>query len=68
MTPNDESNPHVAVIYVFAEVHEKLPDGTASGNPVEKRNMTLKINGIDRWTCERKLSESLEELLKCSVK
>jgi hypothetical protein len=68
MTPNDESNPHVAVVYVFAEVHEKLPDGTASGNPVEKRNMTLKISGTDRWTCERKLAEALEELLKCSAK
>jgi hypothetical protein len=64
MLPNDETNPHVAVIYLFAEVHERLPDGSASGNPVERKTMTLRINGVDRWTCERKLAEALEEMMK----
>jgi len=62
--PNDETNPHVAVIYLFTEVHERLPDGSASGNPVERKAMTLKMSGVDRWTCERKLAEALEELMK----
>jgi hypothetical protein len=66
--PNDETNPHVAVIYAFAEIHERLPDGTASGNPVERKNLTLRMSGADRWTCERKLSEALEELMKACAR
>lgn len=62
--PNDETNPHVAVIYLFAEVHEKLPDGTASGNPVDRKRLTLKLNASDRWTCQRRLNEAVEELMK----
>jgi hypothetical protein len=65
VTPNDPTNPHIAVIYLFSEVHERLPDGSASGNPVEKKRMTLHLKGIDRWTCERRLNEAIEELMKC---
>ena len=64
---NDSSfAPHVAVLFIRAEVQSKLPSGELSGNSVHKidQPIILKLEGHDRDSCIIRLNEFIEELKK----
>lgn len=56
-----ETEPHVAVLHVSWELHERLPTGELRGMCVEQGKCTLKVEGHDRLICLRKLNELLTE-------
>lgn len=63
------SSPHKAVILLTVEVHEILPSGECSGQPVPnnilkehglKRNMVVSVDGHDMDDCLKKLKEKID--------
>lgn len=63
------SSPHKAVILLTIEVHEILPSGECSGQPVPnnilkeyglKRNMVVSVDGHDMDDCLKKLKEKVD--------
>lgn len=57
-----EDVPHTAVLWIRYEVHEKLPSGELRGMAVDKGEKICKIEGADKFICQRKLNEFLEGL------
>lgn len=58
--------PHVAAIFINTEVHEKMPTGELTGNPVYETKAILSIEGVDFDLCIRKLNDFIEEMKQCS--
>lgn len=61
---------HKAIILLTIEVHDILPSGECSGQPVPqntlkehglKRNMTVTVDGFDMDDCLKKLKERINE-------
>lgn len=57
-----EDVPHVAVLFVRFEVHEKLPSGELRGTAVDQGERVFKVEGADRFICVRRLNELLASL------
>jgi hypothetical protein len=63
------TSPHKAVVLIKIEVHDILPTGECSGNPVSSEilkeynllpNMLLSVDGIDMDDCLRNLKNKIE--------
>ncbi len=63
---HNKAAPHTGLIFLAAEIHEKLPSGECSGNPVYKTSATLAVDGCDYEMCLRKLNEFIAEMKTCS--
>jgi hypothetical protein len=57
-----ENVPHVAVLHISYEVHEKLPSGELRGMPVTRGTRISKVEGEDRFICLRNLNELLASI------
>ncbi len=66
--PDNPDVPHAALVLVSAEVHELRPTGELSGRPVyEIAEFPLRVDGLNRADCIKRLNETLEELKrKCN--
>ena len=62
LIPHRDDVPHTAVLWVRFEVHEKMPSGDLRGSPRVKGEQVFKVEGADRFICERRLNELLQEL------
>lgn len=64
MVSRNPNAPHVAVCGVEIQVMEKMPNGSLTGDPVEKKSFVFLIEGADQHICIRKANELVEELTK----
>ncbi len=58
----NDSAPHVIVIGIKAEVHEKLPTGEISGSPVLQQERVFRLDATDRATAVSLLDEVLRSI------
>lgn len=54
--------PHAIIIHVKMEIHEKLPLGHFSGDPIKKEDKVLKIECNDATQAELRLIDILTEM------
>lgn len=54
--------PHAIIIHVQAEIHERLPGGHYSGDPIKKEPRVLKIECNDATHAEMRLNDILTEM------
>lgn len=64
MITRNPNAPHTAVFGVEVQIMEKHPNGSLTGDPVEKKTFLFSIEGADQHICIRKVNELIEELTK----